>query len=211
MQLFVPRCWNQRLMSNVSVALLTLHSQEWSMSNFPCSPTSYSMKDLAFHSLGRWKVIIPPILTTSPYTFSLNWWDNVLSPARYIVLLPLRARPIAFRLPHGQRNETGFGAFRTRSIHAPVTREAGKKGDSCVSALKAHSNWNRPLRKAGPFEITHWIHDSQRKGRGRLTKHPFRCDNALVSRDWNHQKPSWDFALEQARYSLFLFVQAFCH
>ena len=51
------------------------HSQEWSMSNFPCSLTriitSNSMKNLAFHSSLRWKMIIQPILTTSliPFLF----------------------------------------------------------------------------------------------------------------------------------------------
>ena len=45
------------------------HSQEWSISNFSCSltrnSTSHSMKNLAFHSLLRWKVVTLPILTAS--------------------------------------------------------------------------------------------------------------------------------------------------
>ena len=49
---------------------------------FPCSlprnMTSHSMKNLAFHSLLRGKIIILPILTTSLIHFSLNGWDNVL-------------------------------------------------------------------------------------------------------------------------------------
>ena len=50
------------------------HSQEWSMPNFSRSftrnITSHNMKNLAFHSLLRWKMIILPILTTSlSYTF----------------------------------------------------------------------------------------------------------------------------------------------
>ena len=48
-------------------------SQEWSISNFPCSLTGnitpHSMKSLAFHSLLRWKMIILPTLTPSLYTF----------------------------------------------------------------------------------------------------------------------------------------------
>ena len=52
------------------------HSQEWSISNFPCSLTrditSHSMKNLAFHSLLRWKVITLPILTTSLIHLSLK-------------------------------------------------------------------------------------------------------------------------------------------
>ena len=41
---------------------LPFHSQEWSNWNYPCG----LMKNLAFHSLLRWKMIILPILT---YTF----------------------------------------------------------------------------------------------------------------------------------------------
>ena len=45
------------------------HSWEWSMSKFPCSltrnMTSHSMKNLTFHSLLGWKVIILQILATS--------------------------------------------------------------------------------------------------------------------------------------------------
>ena len=47
---------------------------EWSISNFPCSPTG--MKNLAFHSLLRWKMIILPIITTSLIHFSLKGWEN---------------------------------------------------------------------------------------------------------------------------------------
>ena len=46
----------------------TLSHQEWSISNFPCSlarnVTSHIMKNFAFHSLLRWKMIILTILTT---------------------------------------------------------------------------------------------------------------------------------------------------
>ena len=52
------------------------------MSNFPYSPnrniTSHSMENLAFHSLLRWKMIIPSTLTTSPMHLSLKGWENVL-------------------------------------------------------------------------------------------------------------------------------------
>ena len=50
--------------------------------NFPCSLTrnitSHSMENLAFHSLLRWKMIMLPILTTSPIHLSLDSWENVL-------------------------------------------------------------------------------------------------------------------------------------
>ena len=56
------------------------HSQEWSISAAPQKNiTSHSMENLAFHSLLRWKMIIPPTLTTSPMHFSLKGWENVRS------------------------------------------------------------------------------------------------------------------------------------
>ena len=36
------------------------------------------MKNLAFHSLLRWKIILLPILTTSLIHFSLKGWENVV-------------------------------------------------------------------------------------------------------------------------------------
>ena len=56
--------------------ILTRSLQEWSISNFSCSQTrnitSHSMKNLAFHSLLRWEMIILPILTTSLIHLSLK-------------------------------------------------------------------------------------------------------------------------------------------
>ena len=53
-----------------------IHSKEWSMSNFPCSLTrnitSHSMKNLAFHTLLRRRMITQTILTTSLIHFSLK-------------------------------------------------------------------------------------------------------------------------------------------
>ena len=53
----------------ISRESLTLSLPRVSISNFPCSLTrnitSHSMENLAFHSLFRWKMIIPQILTTS--------------------------------------------------------------------------------------------------------------------------------------------------
>ena len=52
------------------------------MSNFPCSLTrnitSHSMKNMAFHSLLIWKMIILPILTISLTRFSWTVFENVL-------------------------------------------------------------------------------------------------------------------------------------
>ena len=52
---------------------LALACQEWSTSNFSCSLTrnitSHSMKNLAFHSLLRCKMIVLPTLTTLSYKF----------------------------------------------------------------------------------------------------------------------------------------------
>ena len=54
----------------------------WSISDFPCSLTrnitSHSMKNLAFHSLLRWKMIILPVLTILILHLSLKGWENVL-------------------------------------------------------------------------------------------------------------------------------------
>ena len=59
------------------ICLLTLfHSQECSMSDFPCSLTrkcnhGYGMENLAFHSLLRWKVI--DTANSHSSNISLNW------------------------------------------------------------------------------------------------------------------------------------------
>ena len=56
------------------------------MSNFPCSIprniASHSMKNMAFHSLLRWKMILLPILTTSLMHFYLQGLENVLFELR---------------------------------------------------------------------------------------------------------------------------------
>ena len=59
---------------------LPFHSREWSISNFTYSltrnMTSHSMKNLAFHSLLRWKMFILPILTTSLIRVCTFWsWE----------------------------------------------------------------------------------------------------------------------------------------
>ena len=58
------------------------HSQEWSISNFPCSLTRniapHSMENLAFHRLLEWKLIILPILATSLVHYSLKGWEDVI-------------------------------------------------------------------------------------------------------------------------------------
>ena len=74
--------WSLQIMSNwrltdggpwVELGATELYSDQ--CKNFPCSLTrnitSHSMKNLAFHSLLEWKMIILPILTTSPLPFSL--------------------------------------------------------------------------------------------------------------------------------------------
>ena len=74
--------------SNIRI-MSPFHSQEWSISNFPCSLTliitSYSVENLAFHSLLKWKMIILPILTTSLIHFRFRrfrectFWTRVNS------------------------------------------------------------------------------------------------------------------------------------
>ena len=55
------------------------------MSNFSFSLTrnitSHSMKNLSFHSLLRWKMMVLPILATVPHTF-FKCWENVLFELR---------------------------------------------------------------------------------------------------------------------------------
>ena len=61
---------------NCELQLQPFHSQEWSTSNFPCSLTrnitSRSMKNLAFHRLLRWEMIILPILPLPPSYISFQ-------------------------------------------------------------------------------------------------------------------------------------------
>ena len=45
---------------------------------FQISSTAHSMKNLAFHSLLRWKMNILSILTTSLMHFSVKVWGNIL-------------------------------------------------------------------------------------------------------------------------------------
>ena len=60
---------NRRLENWAAGSAVSFHSQEWSISIFPCSLTinitSYSMENVAFHSLQRWKMIILLIPTVS--------------------------------------------------------------------------------------------------------------------------------------------------
>ena len=75
--------WLRINQSGISLLVWTtlkpFHSQEWSISNFPCSLTRNitlpSMKNLAFHRLLRWKMIILLILATS-LIFSFRGWEN---------------------------------------------------------------------------------------------------------------------------------------
>ena len=81
--------------------------QEWSISNFPCSPTrnipSCSMENLAFHSLLRWKMIILPILTTSLIHFPLKvgrmyFWDLEVKGLIVILFTEVYREPTSRRL-----------------------------------------------------------------------------------------------------------------
>ena len=84
---------------------LTLHSQEWSISNFPCSLTrnikSHIMKNLAFHSLLWWMMITLPFLITSFIHFSLKGCENVVFELGFIMLW-LECQPSVFIDPKGQ-------------------------------------------------------------------------------------------------------------
>ena len=62
-------------------SFIRFHSQEWPISSFVCSLTTYitshSMKNLAFRSLLRRKMIILPILTTSLIHFWKGWGQRM--------------------------------------------------------------------------------------------------------------------------------------
>ena len=76
MRCAVPKCE-----SNSYPLILILSLPRVINFKFSCSLTSnitsHSMKNMAFHSLLRWKMIILPILTTSLIHFSLKGWENV--------------------------------------------------------------------------------------------------------------------------------------
>ena len=73
-----------RIYQSIRSSYYPFHSQEWSISNFPCSLTRKI-------SLFRWKMITLPILTTSLILTMQEGWENVifshqkraLSVARY--------------------------------------------------------------------------------------------------------------------------------
>ena len=89
------------------------------MSNVPCSLTrnitSHSMKNLAFHSLLRRKMILLPILTTSLIHFSLKGWENV--PFELGNERVKRSAPSSFCRVTAPRLRTAVQRFRWRSAY----------------------------------------------------------------------------------------------
>ena len=71
--------WNWSLLGVIG---LNLSLPKVSNFKFPLQPhpkiTSHGMKNLAFHSLLRWKMIVIPIIRTSLIHFSIKGWENVL-------------------------------------------------------------------------------------------------------------------------------------
>ena len=119
------------------------HSQEWSSSNSSCSLTrnitSHSMKNLVFHSLLRWKMIMLPILINSFIHFSSKGWENVLLSlgvkglkSHVYYSLPTASRKrfpkptpsILVRLPvkgHSELTKGRGGRYPTRVPASPLT------------------------------------------------------------------------------------------
>ena len=92
---------------------LPFHSQEWSISDFPCGLTrnipSHSTKNFTFHRLLRWKMIILQTLTTALIHFSLKGWENVL-----FELASERVNPVLIcwrQLPSGSERTVSFFLF----------------------------------------------------------------------------------------------------
>ena len=76
------RVFSLRMVSSLWYSCVwPFHSQEWSIWKFPLQPHQKyyitQMKNLAFHSLLRWKMIMLPILAISLIPFSLKGWDSV--------------------------------------------------------------------------------------------------------------------------------------
>ena len=100
--------------------LLLIRSQEWSMPNFLYSLTrnitSHSMKNLAFHSVFRRKMIILPILTTWLIHSSLKGRENVLFERGSKGVERLNIQGLGFGL--GQRSRQPFHS-QVPKVHSP--------------------------------------------------------------------------------------------
>ena len=101
--LLQPPLWQKNLAELMRWLDQPFHSWEWSMSNFPSSPTrnitSHSKENLAFHSLLRWKMILIQILTTL-CIFSLEGWENVLFELRTERVYPFTPKFKKYILRH---------------------------------------------------------------------------------------------------------------
>ena len=94
------------------------------------------MENLAFHSLLRWKMIIPSTLTTSPIHFSLKGWENVRFELMGVKWLRVTHWQIAYlTLPgDGQPSVSKYSAH-AKSSQQQSTADAGKAGKLVADAL----------------------------------------------------------------------------
>ena len=137
-------------------------SQEWSISNFPCSLTrkitSHSMKNLALHSLLRSKMIILPILTTSLIHFSLKSWENVLFElGRESGTSRVQTTAVSFRCFSSRCIRWG-SLVRRRWLHSICRAPHEKKVGQCVLTLSLPRviNIRFPLQPHQQYNITQY-------------------------------------------------------
>ena len=138
------------------------------MSNFPCSLTrnitSHSMKNLAFHSLPRWKMIILPILTTSRMNFSLKGSENgllALGSGRVNQFIILTGYPCTFyslvklRL-HAVPSTVIERLERARGTRGRLPCSLQSRAPSCISLAPVSRLLREKKGTACSLSVTGW-------------------------------------------------------
>ena len=123
------------------------HSWEWSMSNFPSSPTrnitSHSKENLAYYSLLRWKMIVIQILTTSLIHFLSNRLGECTFWAQewqgYLVCPSTSFQPMGiFALVD---EECWFPKATDKSLVEKVVKEHGKNGKFKIPEFRSTAHF----------------------------------------------------------------------
>ena len=158
--------WNSQHVKHLdrnkrSIWVLAFHSQEWSISNFSCSPTrnitSYSMENLAFHSLltdERWlhyQLSLPHLYISlwNVRRISLNLDEGELGELAWIQT-SLREKP-----GPGDELESGWNSGYRRMYFLNLQVQRVKFSQSC-GGVGGVLRWRRialpkvPRQAAGP-------------------------------------------------------------